>query len=303
MDDSDLAVAQRFEALRPRLQRLAYRLLGSVAEAEDVVQDAFLRWATADRDKIQVDAAWLSTVTTRLALDRLRAASVARTDYVGPWLPEPLVEAPDTDAPDYAHDRADDVSTALLLVLERLGPTERAAFLLHESFDLPHAEIAETLGLSEAGSRQLVHRARERVRSEKRRFDVDPETQRELIARYAQALIARDAQGVAALLAPDVVLLNDGGGHVGAARNPIEGAERVTRLFEGINRKNKSITFQVMLVNGEPGLVHFLGDSIFAVDTLGIENGRITRIWRQMNPYKLASRTASIPRTPSASEQ
>ncbi|GIL39460.1 RNA polymerase sigma factor SigJ [Roseiterribacter gracilis] len=297
MDDSDPA---RFEELRPRLQRLAYRLLGSVAEAEDVVQDAFLRWAAADRDQIQVDAAWLSTVTTRLALDRLRSASVARTDYVGPWLPEPMLEAPDSDAPDYAINRAEDVSTALLLVLERLAPTERAAFLLHESFDMSHADIANALGLSEAGSRQMVHRARERVRSEKQRFEVDPKTQRDLVARYAKALIARDTLGVAALLAPDVVLLNDGGGHAGAARNPIEGAAHVTRLFDGINRKNKSVTFQIMQVNGEPGVVHFIGETVFAVDTLRIEDGRIAAVYRQMNPYKL-TRTASMPRTPDSS--
>jgi RNA polymerase sigma-70 factor (ECF subfamily) len=287
MDDPDLAAARRFEELRPRLQRLAYKLLGSTAEAEDVVQDAFLRWATAERDQIQIDAAWLSTVTTRLALDRLRSASVARTDYVGPWLPEPLLEAPDRDAPDYALDRSDDISTALLVVLERLAPTERAAFLLHESFDLSHAEIAQALGLTEAGSRQMVHRARERVRSEKQRFEVDPQTQRNLVARYAKALMARDTLGAAALLAPDVVLLNDGGGHAGAARNPIEGAEHVTRLFDGINRKNASVTFASMLVNGEPGVVHFIDGRVFAVDTLRIENGQIAAIYRQMNPYKL----------------
>lgn len=287
------ASTRRFEELRPRLQRLAYRLLGSVADAEDVVQDAFLRWADAERDRIEVDAAWLSTVTTRLALDRLRAASRSRTDYVGPWLPEPLLEAPPSDAPDYARERAEDVSTALLLVLQRLGPTERAAFLLHDSFDLSHAEIAKALGLTEAGSRQMVHRARERVRSDRQRFEVDAETQRELVARYARALLERDAQSVAAMLAPDVVLLNDGGGLTGAARNPIQGSERVTRLFAGINKKNVSITFSIMLVNGEYGVVHWLDGKIFAVDTLGFENGRIAAIWRQMNPQKLNRNSAS----------
>lgn len=279
--------ARRFEALRPRLNRLAYRMFGSIAEAEDVVQDAFLRWVTTDADEIRDELGWLSTVTTRLALDRLRSFAVARTQYIGQWLPVPMLATPESEAPDHKLDHREDLSMALLMVLERLAPQERAAFLLHESFELSHGEIAQALEITEASSRQLVHRARERVRSERRRFEVDAATQRDLIARYAQALNSRDPEALTALLRPDVTLIGDGGGQRSAARNPVLGRERVVRMAQGLWRKLPAQTFRMLHVNGELGIARIVGGELISIDTFGISDGGIAAIWCQLNPDKL----------------
>ncbi|HCS69627.1 MAG TPA: RNA polymerase sigma factor SigJ, partial [Rhodospirillaceae bacterium] len=224
--DTDL-----FEAHRPRLVRLAYRMLGSMLEAEDIVQDAWLRWRRADRGAVATPGAYLTRIVTRLCLDVLKSARVRRETYIGPWLPEPVVE-PEDDAL-----RADDLTLTLMLALERLSPLERAAFLLHDVFDVPSGEVAATLEREPAAVRQLAARARKHVRDGRPRYDVS----REEGARIAQAFFAASTKGDLAelrgLLAENVVILSDGGGKVVAFRNPIIGLDRALRLFAGLSRK------------------------------------------------------------------
>src|SRR5579863_134598 len=221
--------AQSFEAHRRPLIGLAYRMLGSRAEAEDVVQDAYLRWHAADRNAILEPRRYLGTVVTRLCLDRMKSARARREIYVGQWLPEPVVDEAFDD--DNAGDLAHDISVALMLVLERLSPLERASFLLHDVFGVDFTEVSRTLGRGEAACRQLAARAREHVQTERPRFSASREDGDRLAAAFVKATASGDTQALAQILAKDVVLYSDGGGKRAAALNPIYGADKVVRFL------------------------------------------------------------------------
>src|SRR5688500_5422246 len=228
-------------------------MLGSRAEAEDLLQEAYIRWHEADRAAIQNPEAWLVTTTSRLAIDRLRRLKTEREAYTGPWLPEPIVTQP---PPDRDLDLAADLSIAFLTLLERLAPEERAAFLLHDVFDVGYAEIAGVTAKSEAACRQVVHRARERVRGERKRFDVTESAKAALLHKFAVAMEARDEEALLALFAPDATWPADGGGKTAASPHPISGAARIARLVIGLREKfwaaNRPI--EVSSINGETGL-------------------------------------------------
>lgn len=285
----------QFEEQRAHLLGLAYRMLGEMATAEDVVQEAWLKWNTADKARIRDPRAWLSTVTIRLALDALRSARVRREAYVGPWLPEPIlpddVRAFAADAPTARVELASDLSLALLFVLERLSPEERAAFILHEAFDCDYAVIAETLGKNEAACRKLVSRARERVRSDRPRQAVSDDEHKALLTRFTSAVFLQDDRELARLFAPDVIFYSDGGGRVPAALNPIFGSAKVCRLVLGLMSKlakQTVLSAQTIAINGRPG-VALLADSRLD-SVLGIESDgkRITTLYLVRNPEKLS---------------
>ena len=279
-----------FQTHRPRLLALSYRLLGSRADAEDVVQDAWLRWAGVDAAGIGDPEAWLVTTTTRLGLDRLRAAARQRVDYVGPWLPEPLhvaLDLPAEPAPDQRHALAEDVSLAFLALLEQLGPEERAAFLLKEAFDHDYREIADLLGLAEANCRQLVHRARQRLQAGRPRFSADHAQHRQLLARFMDASQRGDSGAIQALLHANARLVSDGGGVVTAAIRPLLGAERIARLFWAIARRGAVHPAQLGSVNGEPAILRFNGNRLHSVTTIEVVDGRIRAIFSVLNPDKL----------------
>lgn len=257
--------AARFEAERPRLTGLAYRLLGSLSDAEDVVQEAWFRWARADRDEIDNPAAWLTTVVGRLGLDRLRSRQRDRAEYVGPWLPEPLVESVAARAADPAGDpqahaeTADSLTTAFLVLLEQLTPTERLVVLLADVFDEPFSSIAPIVGKSEAATRQLAVRARRKVRRpEGGSTPTRPPLAEQLRAAesFVVAVAMGDRDAVLGLVAPDVVLVSDGGAARHAARRPVVGPDRVARFMINIaKRLVAGATFELCVVNGSPGLL------------------------------------------------
>jgi RNA polymerase sigma-70 factor (ECF subfamily) len=283
--DSHLAV---FEQMRGRLFGLAYRMLGSRADAEDVVQDAYVRWHQAAGDDIRQPEGWLVTVTTRLAIDRLRALKTARDAYAGPWLPEPLLQMA-TPPPDRQAELASELSIAFMVLLERLGPEERAAFLLREVFDSGYPDIARILGRSEAACRQIVHRARDRVRGERKRFDATAADKASLLRRFTAAMHARDKEALLALFAPDAMWVADGGGHVPASPRPIEGAERIVKLVLGLYRQRaaQGATYEPVLVNGEPGLAVRIGQQLIATLAIDCEGERISAVYVVVNPEKL----------------
>jgi RNA polymerase sigma-70 factor (ECF subfamily) len=227
------ARADAFDTQRPLLLGVAYRVLGRVADAEDVVQEAWLRWSRVDPTTVKDARAFLVRVVTRLALDRLRRIKAQHEEYVGPWLPEPIMTQPD---PVERVERTEAISLALLVVLESLSPLERAVFVLHEVFGYSHAEIAEILGRNEAAVRQLATRARNHVHARRPRFDTDPSTRREVTDRFLQATSRGDLSGLLEVLAPGVTLVADGGGLVRAPRMPLEGADAVARFFVGVSR-------------------------------------------------------------------
>jgi RNA polymerase sigma-70 factor (ECF subfamily) len=284
-----------FEAERAHLLGLAYRMLGEMAAAEDVVQEAWIKWNRADQAGIRDAHAWLSTVTIRLALDGLRSARSRREVYVGPWLPEPIL--PDdtrafaADAPAARAELASDLSLALLFVLERLSPEERAALILHDAFDCDYATIAAMLEKSEPACRKLVSRARERVREERPKQRASKDQHRELLRRFAEATAARDEQALIRLFAPDVVFYSDGGGRIAAALNPIFGADKVLRLLVALVGKFRedggSPDWSIAEINGRPGLVlrnHGQFDSALDIETDG---ARIVSLYLVRNPEKL----------------
>ena len=280
-------------AHRPRLLGLAYRMLGDVDEAEDVVQEAFLRWELADQTGVRSPEAWLVTVVTRLSVDRLRRLQTERATYPGPWLPEPFATEPafapaSPPAPDRAVELASDLSVALLLLLERLAPEERAAFLLRDVFDTEYAEIARILERSSDAVRQLVHRARTRVRSERTRVAIPPGEHERILGRFVDALTADDAPALLALLAPDVVLGSDGGGRVQAARRWLRGPDRVARFLLGVSRKfGRSYSRQLTQLNGRPAVLTFDDGELRSVTTADVEGGRILAVHVVRNPDKL----------------
>lgn len=277
-----------FAALRPRLFSIAYRMLGTRADAEDVLQDAWLRWHLADHAALKSAEAWLVTVVTRLAIDRLRATKVEREAYVGWWLPEPLVEL-DEHTPEAAAELAGELSVALLWVLERLSPEERAAFLLRQVFDYDYGEVATLLGKSEATCRQMVHRASVRVRQEHSRFDVSRDTHRRLLEQFMQAARSGDPDAMKALLADDVQLIGDGGGKVPSFLEVLRGADRVADLYEYVSKQFAGqIVYRMARINGEPGLLRCIGGQLESAQAFVTDGVRIIAIYAVRNPDKLA---------------
>ena len=276
-----------FEALRGRLFGLAYRMLASRADAEDVVQETYVRWHQAAESSIENPEAWLVTTATRLAIDRLRRLKTEREAYVGPWLPEPIVtHAP---PPDRHLDLADDLSIAFLAVLERLAPEERAAFLLHDVFDVGYREIASVIERSETACRQVVHRARARVRRDRKRFEVTESVKATLLRKFMAAMDARDEQALVALFAPDATWTADGGGKVAAAPLPIVGADRIARLVVGLREKfwGAGWVSEVTTVNGETGLCVRDGDRLVGTLSIWTDGDRILAVYAVVNPDKL----------------
>lgn len=279
--------AEIFETHRSRLFGVAYRMLGSRADAEDVLQDAYLRWHQSATDDIQSPAAWLVTITTRLSLDRLRVVKQEREKYVGPWLPEPIV-TDHISSPEMQRELADKVSVAFLAVLERLGPEERAAFLLHEVFDYDYAEVAHILGKAEPACRQMIHRARARVRESRPRFSVAPQSRERLLEKFINAASSGDRQAVMALLAEDAQYVSDGGGKVIAALKVLRGAERIGRLYYCIARRYAGMTYRLIRVNGELGSVNVFEGCVHSILSFETDGDHIVGIYSMRNPEKLA---------------
>ncbi len=279
-----------FQTHRPRLLALAYRMLGSRADAEDVLQDAWLRWAGIASDEVRDAEAWLVTATTRLSLDRLRAAKRERQHYVGPWLPEPLqvelATEPGAD-PAQAHAVADQVSFAFLTLLEQLSPDERAAFLLKEAFEHDYRQIGTLLGHSEANCRQLVRRARQRLQTGAPRFDAAPAQHRQLLHRFMEAAQRGDSEAIQALLHANAMAVADGGGRVTATVRPLVGAERIGRLYWAIARRGAALPAQLGYVNGEPAILRFAEGRLASFTTIEVVDGRIAALYSVLNPEKL----------------
>lgn len=277
-----------FAAERDRLVGLAYRMTGSRAEAEDVVQDAWLRWQRADTAEVACPAAWLTTVTSRLALDRLTSARSRREAYVGPWLPEPV--ATDPDPADRA-ELAESLSLGFLAVLERLGPVERVVFLLADVFSVPFDEIARVVDRSPVACRQVASRARRRVRQDRPRFHPTDAEARRVTEAFLGAVAVGDVEGVTALLAPDVVSVSDGGADHHAARRPVVGPERVCRLLVNLTRRLPATDAVIVArdLNGQPGVVvEAEGRTLLAL-ACSVVDGLVDRVWIVVNPEKTAA--------------
>lgn len=280
-----------YDRHRPLLFSIAYRMLGSVMDAEDVVQEAFVRWRRAPEAEVRSPKAYLSAVVTRLCIDRLRSARERREQYVGPWLPEPL---PDERAPDVAEETAvleESLSMAFLVLLESLTPVERAVFLLREVFGHDYAEVARIVGKKEANCRQISRRARAAVAARRPRFERSPGEEERLRDEFLRACSAGDMEGLVALLSEDVTLWSDGGGKVRAALNPIHGADNVVRFFSGtLGKAPPDLAARRTRINGRPGLVVYFGDGRpQSVATFEFAEGRITAIRLVVNPEKLAT--------------
>lgn len=274
--------AASFHPLRPKLIRIAYRMLGSVADAEDVVQEAFLRWLDADRESVREPEAFLRRVVTRLCIDHLRSARHRRETYIGPWLPEPVIEPPESEF--------DDITLPLMMALERLSPLERAAFLLHDVFGVSFDEIAETIGREPAACRQLASRARNHVRAARPRFRLPKERGLELAAAFFAASRNGDMQRLRALLAADVAVYADGGGKVPAAMRPIVGFDKVMQFQTSLAQffaKNMSRLLRYGFINGLPGFLTIEHGDILQTTALQIDDGKITAIYVIRNPDKL----------------
>ena len=274
-----------FVTHRGLLFTVAYEMLGSAADAEDVLQESWLRWADVDQEQVQNPRAYLVRIVTRQALNHLRAVSRRREEYFGEWLPEPLLTSPDV-ADDV--ELAESVSIAMLTVLETLVPTERAVFVLREVFDVPYDEIAEAVDKTPAAVRQIAHRARDHVAARHPRVQVQPDEQERVIERFLTAVNTGDVQGLLDVLAPDVVLVADGGGVVTAAKRPIVGAERLaTFISEGLARVR--LTGSPVWLNGARGVRIEADGELAAAIGFTVEGGRITRMYSIVNPNKLAA--------------
>jgi RNA polymerase sigma-70 factor (ECF subfamily) len=271
-----------FEELRPRLIGVAYSLIGSLAEAEDAVQEAWIRLQRSDLEDIRDLTGWLVTTTSRIALDVLGSARARRETYVGPWLPEPVETAPD---PADSVGLAEQLSWAMLVVLETLSPAERAAFVLHDVFGMSFPEIGQVLGRAPAACRKLASRAREHVQARQPRFDVDPAAHREVVAAFGRATASGDVDELLGLLDPDAVLTSDGGGVARALSRPLHGAPEIARFLAGVVSR-PGLDMRPGAVNGSPALLVFEHGQISSVMALGIRNGRITTIDAIRNPRK-----------------
>ena len=284
-----------FVAHRSLLFTVAYEMLGSAADAEDVLQESWLRWADVDQTEVRDPRAYLIQVVTRQALNRLRSLSRRREEYIGEWLPEPLLTSPDV-AEDV--ELADSVSIAMLTVLETLGPTERAVFVLREVFDMPYCDIAEAIGRPAATARQIARRAREHVEARRPRVQVSRSEQQAVVERFLVAMQTGQLQELMEVLAPDVVMIADGGGLAAAARSPIRGAEKVASVIARASRVVATLGTRTVWLNGAlAGRIEFDGELTAAV-SLVVENGRVTRVYAIRNPRKLTrlNQTAELAR-------
>jgi len=292
------AATATFHDLRPRLQGIAYRMLGSLSESEDIVQDVWLRWHAADKDSVNNAEAWLVATTTRISIDRLRSAKVRREQYVGIWLPEPvLTEWPAT--PEDIEELSNEVSVALLTVLERLTPEARAAFLLREVFDMDYGEVAETLGKSEAACRQIVRRAKAQLRQEQPQRAVPSAVHRKLVRRFADVLAQGDFAGMKSMLADTAVLMGDGGGYVTSFPRPMVGGPRIAQLlFAATLRYKGALRIELAMINGQHAVLRYIGDELESAQSYESDGKRITRVHVQRNPEKLARLVAALAQRP-----
>ena len=283
-----------FNALRPRLQGIAYGMLGSVADAEDVVQDVWLRWHGAGQAQIQNLEAWLVTVATRTAIDRLRALKARREHYVGMWLPEPaLTEEPVT--PEQIQERSSEVSVALLVLLERLSPEARAAFLLREVFDVGYPQIARIIDKHEASVRQIVHRAKTQLQDGRPRYAVSADAHLRIVQRFAQAMANGEFKLLTALLADDAELIGDGGGRTTAFPRPMPGGRRIAQLlYAGKLRFKSELRIEVATINGKLAILRHIGGKLESVLAIETDGERVTDVFVQRNPEKLAKVAAKL---------
>ena len=282
-----------FDTDRPLLFSIAYRMLGSASDAEDVLQDAWLRYQSADRSNIRSARAFMTTIVTRLCLDRLKSARTKREAYIGPWLPEPVLTS-EMESPDARLQRAESVTLAFLVLLEKLSPEERAVFLLKEIFEYDHSEIADMLGTTTDNSRQLLHRAKARVAEGRPRLTGTAQSRRAVAERFARAFSAGDAGELTALLTKDVGLWSDGGGKASAARRPLIGRDQVLNLLIGLHRTAQTsdllrdVSLRIEDVNSEPALVVRVGQRLESLFVFSIEDDAISGIRVVRNPDKLA---------------
>ncbi|MER8219872.1 RNA polymerase sigma-70 factor [Streptomyces sp. NPDC094143] len=289
----------RFEAFRPRLEAMAYRLLGSASEAEDVVQETFLRWQAADVERVEVPEAWLTKVLTNLCLNQLTSARARRETYVGQWLPEPLLAGDPMLGPADTAEQRDSVSYAVLTLLERLTPNERAVYVLREAFGYAHREIAGILDVTEAASQQIFHRAKRHVAAGKARAEVDEATARRVIDEFLAAATSGRTEPLVRLLTEDAVAIGDGGGKVPARARAFEGALAVAKFLRGMFRPGKaqralaggSVEMYATTVNGGPALLAVVDGRVFGITTLEITADGIAALRSQVNPDKLERAT------------
>lgn len=285
--------AERFTVLRPLLFTIAYEILGTTTEADDVLQDSYLRWAEVDLATVRDTKAYLARIVTRQALNTLRSAARRREDYVGPWLPEPLLLDEHDGAADVV--LAESVSMAMLVVLETLTPDERAVFVLREVFGFGHDDIADAVGKSSAAVRQLAHRAREHVHAQRRRFEpVDPQRTAQITTEFLTAAATGDLDTLMAMLAPDVVFTSDSNGKVSAARRPVLGAAKVARLVVGLMRQaGPEYRLAIATYNSAPSLVVFRNDQPDTLITIEVADGKIANFYAMRNPDKLGGATVA----------
>jgi RNA polymerase sigma-70 factor (ECF subfamily) len=287
--------AAAFASARPFLFSIAYRMLGSVMDAEDLVQDAYLRWQEAPEADVRSPRAYLATIVTRLAINQLQSARAKRETYMGTWLPEPLLTG-DTADPSAALELTESLSMAFLVLLERLSPVERAVFLLHDVFDFEYTEIARIVDKTEVNCRQLLARARKRVGAPRARFETDPDQARRLVQRFTDATFAGDMDGLLAVLAEDITLWADGGGKVpGAALQPVHGASSVARFALGIMGRvvPPNSVVRPVEINGQPGFIAYVSGRPLAALIFDVRGGRIHTIHAIGNPDKLRTLPAS----------
>lgn len=283
--------AERFTLLRPLLFTIAYEMLGSATEADDVLQDSYLRWAAVDLATVRDTKSYLAQLVTRQALNSLRAGARRREDYVGPWLPEPLLLDEQDPSADVV--LAESISMAMLVLLETLSPDERAVFVLREVFGFDYGEIAAAVGRPAPTVRQVAHRAREHVRARRKRFDsVDPERNAEITAQFLATAAGGDVEALMTMLAPDATWTADSGGVVSAARRPVVGAEKVARAIAGLMRRAATMgamRVETVTCNSAPAVLLYLGEQLEGVITLEIAEDKITNFYVMRNPQKLAA--------------
>ncbi|WJV47677.1 RNA polymerase sigma factor SigJ [Streptomyces flavofungini] len=289
----------RFEASRPRLEAIAYRLLGSASEAEDAVQDTFLRWQAADVDRVEVPEAWLTKVLTNLCLNQLTSARARRETYVGEWLPEPLLAGDPMLGPADTAEQRESVSYAVLTVLERLSPNERAVYVLREAFAYPHREIAEILDITDAASQQLFHRAKQRVADGKARTDIDETAARRIVEEFLAAATSGNTDQLVRMLTDDAIAIGDGGGKIPARAKPFEGAVAVAKFMWGLFKPGKAkrdfaggtAGVYATTANGGPAAVAVVDGRVVGILCLEVTPEGITAFRNQVNPDKLVRAT------------